>query len=79
MLRLLDPRKKGCAWNADDICNGAVGVPGKAELPYAAGVWHQLVQSLEKLFKDDAVGYERFKVKIVRSNITENLLLVVEG
>ena len=76
---LLDPRKKGCAGDADDICNGAVRVTGKAELAYAAGVRHQLVQPLEKLFKNDAVGYDGLKVgRLIRPDIAEHFLLVVE-
>ena len=76
----LDPVKEGCARDADDIGDVAVGTTVKAELSDLTGFRHKLVQALEQLLKNDAVSYDAIEVGgLVLMGVAHNLLLVLEG
>lgn len=58
----LDSGKEGCARDAYDVCDIAVGITCKAEFPNAATVWKQLIKAFQKLLKDDTVDHDRVEV-----------------
>ena len=74
----LDAGKECRARNADNVCDGVVGVTVLPKLSNAARFRHQHVQPLKKLIENDAVGHDGLKVGIVRANVANHLLLVVE-